>query len=71
MMRLAFQKSVRWLTFFLAGFCVALVTAVVSLSQAATAIEPPSHDAPPQVLAPANQFAQEVMDSHRAPNFYQ
>jgi hypothetical protein len=70
-MRLSFSKSVSWLTFFLVGFCVALLTAVLSLSQAAKAIEHPiSHSAQPQ-SAPVNPFAQEAMDSHRAPNFYQ
>jgi hypothetical protein len=78
-MRLSFSKSVSWLTFFLAGFCMALLTAVLSLSQAATAISssypqgaerPISHPAQPQT-APVNPFAQEAMDSHRAPNFYQ
>ncbi|MGV0024315.1 hypothetical protein [Phormidesmis priestleyi] len=80
MMRLSFSKSVRCLTFFLAGFCVALLTAILSLSQAATAISssgpqgvdrPLLHDSQPQISAPVNQFAQEAMDSHRAPNFYQ
>ncbi|KAM3092742.1 hypothetical protein ACKFKG_21230 [Phormidesmis sp. 146-35] len=79
MMRLPFHKSVRWLTLFLAGFCVALITAVWSLPQVATAtssiypqgVEPSVHTAQPQFSAPVNQFAQEVIDSHRAPNFYQ
>lgn len=80
MMRLVFPKSLRWLTLFLVGFCVALLTTVLSLSQAATATSSSypqgvdraiANDAQPELLAPVNQFAQEVTDTHRAPNFYQ
>lgn len=73
-MILNFHKQVRWLTLFLAGFCVALLVGVVSLSQSATAVDrlPTTVDsAAYQATVPTTPSAYEAAATHQESNFYQ
>lgn len=73
MMNSTFSKSARWLTYFLVGMCGALLLAVMSLSQTATAVDRPpvTEMSAPVEAAPMSQFALETAATHQAPNFYQ
>ena len=73
MMTLNFSRPLRLLICFLAGFCGALVLAIVSFSAPQIA---PAQSAPVltewQVQVPTtSQFASETAANHQAPNFYQ
>lgn len=72
MMTLNFSRPLRSLFYFLAGFCGALMLAIVSFSAPQIA---PAQSAPVltewQVQVPTSQFASETAATHQAPNFYQ
>lgn len=73
-MNSAFSKFARWLTYFLVGLCGALLLAVMSLSQTATAVDrlpAAAVSAPAQTSTAMSQFALETAATHQAPNFYQ
>lgn len=73
-MNSTFSRFARWLTYFLVGLCGALLLAVISLSQTATAVDrlpAAGVSGAPAQTAPVSQFALETAATHQAANFYQ